>query len=209
MKRLIALFSLLAVLAPAAHAANPGVYLGLGLSSGTADLATEDTGYANAYDHSEYGVQFSYWNMMAKDYAFAASFGLGTFKETQKPGDNAPAGSGEFEYSQSSWNVRIGGDRVVRVGERAFLFFGPGIEYWNGKAKFELGTASAETEPVTRISLHGRVGASMMMGDNYGLTVSVGSKVGRASYTELGAEDTWFPSSMDGSIGLVYRLGGK
>lgn len=209
MKRFIALFALLAVLAPAAHAANPGVYLGVGLASGTADLASEDTGYANAYDHSEYGVQFSYWNMMSKDYAFAAAFGLGTFSEQQKPGNNAPGGSADFEYSQSSWNVRIGGDRVVRVGERAFLFFGPGIEYWTGKAKFELGTASAETESVTRISLHGRVGAAMMLGSNYGLTVSVGSKVGRANYEEAGAEDTWFPSSMDGSIGLVYRIGGK
>lgn len=206
MKRFLTTLALLAVLAPAARAANP-IYLSLGLSSGTADLATEQlSGYSNAYDHSEYGFEFGYWNLMAKDYALTASGGVGMFSENQKPGTNT-ASTDEATYSQSSWKVRLGGDRVVRVGDRAFLYFGPGIEYWSGKAKFEVGVDSYEPETVTRISLHGRIGAAMMIGDNYGFNVSLGNKVGRASYTEAGAETSWFPSSMDASMGLVFAFG--
>jgi hypothetical protein len=206
MKLFLTTLALLAVLAPAARAGNP-IYLSLGLSSGTADLAFENSlGFQTAYDHSEYGFEFGYWNLMAKDYALTASGGIGLFSETDKPGDNTVV-SDDFTYSQSSWKVRLGGDRVVRVGDRAFVYFGPGIEYWSGKSKNELGAQSVESNSVTRISLHGRIGAAMMIGDNYGFNVSVGNKVGRASYTEAGAETSWFPSSMDASMGLVFAFG--
>lgn len=210
MKKILTTLSLAAAVlltAPVAHAEN--LYLGLGLSHGTADFALEDNGFASAYDHSEYGIKLDYWNMMAQDYALTASFNLGRFSELQKPGVNAAPGAQDFKYSQSSWSVRVGGDRVERIGKRAFLFFGPGLEYWNGTAKFKSGNTALESEHVTRISLHGRMGAAMMLSANTGIQVSVGTKIGRATYTELGAETTWFPSSTDGSLGLVYRFGSK
>jgi len=214
MKRLLIAVALLAIAATASLAAdNPkSTFIGLQVSTGTADLAGEfGSGTAAAFDHSEYGFKFEYWNLMGPEYAFTASGGIGTFGEENKPGTNASPGTGTFNYSQSSWNIRLGGDRFVKLGERAYVFFGPGIEFWTGKAKFEDDSfvpPSYETESVTRISLHGRVGAHMMVSETWGFTVQLGEKVGQATYEEAGAKSTWWPSSTDGSMGLVFKFGG-
>jgi hypothetical protein len=58
-----------------------------------------------------------------------------------------------------------------------------------------------------RISLSGRLGGHMMIGENWGLTLQGGHKLGRASYEEAGSKTTWWPSSMDASGGLLFRFG--
>ncbi len=218
MKRLIHAAAVLAMLAIAsiAAAAQGNTFIGLQFMSATADLATESsslfTGFAPAYDHSEWGGKFEFWNMMSEDYAFTVSGGIGLFSEENKAGTNANPTDGTFKYSQTSWNFRVGGDRVVKLSERAYLFFGPGIEYWSGKAKFEdatLPATSYETESTTRISLSGRIGAHMMIGEGWGFTLQSGHKLGRANYEEAGAKSTWWPSSMDASGGLVFAFGGN
>src|SRR5512138_2470491 len=120
MKRLLSAVALLAISATASIAAdNPKtIWIGLQVSAGTADFAQDlgASGYLSAYDHSEYGFKFEYWNMMASDYAFTASGGIGTFSEEQKPG-TAAAGGPTVQYTQNSWNFRVGGDRVVKLGD--------------------------------------------------------------------------------------------
>ncbi len=214
MKRLLASVVLLALIATTSFAG--GSFVGLQFTSGTADIATEASsgfsGFAPAFDHSEWGFKAELWNMMADDYALNFSLGLGLFGEENTPGVNDTTSAGTFRYTQSSWNMRVGGDRVVALGERTYLFFGPGIEYWTGKAKFEDETppgTSYETENISRISLSGRLGAHMMIGENWGLTLQGGHKIGRATYKEAGAETTWWPSSMDASGGLLFRFGGN
>jgi opacity protein-like surface antigen len=215
LKRFIASLALIALLASAAAASdNPHtIFIGLQLQGGTADLAVEDgTGFAPAYDHSEMGFKFEYWNLMAADYALTAAGGIGFFSEENKPGINSIPGDVTGTYSQSSWNIRLGGDRVVKVGDRAMLFFGPGIEYWTGSAKFEdigglIGTV--ESKKVKRISLSGRIGAHMMIAENWGFTLQAGHKLGHATYEEAGAKSSWWPSSMDASGGLVFKFGGN
>ena len=209
MKRLLCAFALLAITTTSSLAKGP-TYFGLQVGMGTADLAAEfGTGYGEAYDHSEYGLKLELWSMMSEDYAFTVSGGIGTFGEEDEPGTNAAPGSGSFKYSQSSWNIRFGGDRVVKLSERAILFFGPGFEYWGGTAKFEDAVfGTYETEATGRFSLHGRIGAHMMVAENWGFTMQVGQKVGRASYEEAGAKSSWWPSSTDGSLGLVFAFGG-
>jgi len=131
MKRLVTALALLAMLAMSATASSAaGSFLAFQFQSGTADLALEDgTGYAAAYDHSEWGGKIECWKMMAEDYAvtFAGSYSL--FGEEDKPGQNAAPGDPAFRYTQKAFALRLGGDRVVKLGERSYLFFGPGIEY--------------------------------------------------------------------------------
>jgi hypothetical protein len=210
MKRLLLAAALLAATASTSAAGNS--FLGLQLVHGTADLAGEfGSGFAAAYDHSEFGVKLEYWSMLTEDYAFNGGYSLGLFNEENKPGTNAGPGAAKFTYSQRSWSVRVGGDRVVKLGDRTYLFFGPGLEYWNGKAKFENDTppaSSYETGSVSRISLSGRLGGHMMIGEAWGFTIQAGHKIGRASLQEAGAESTWWPSSLDASGGLVFRFGG-
>ena len=212
MKRILSALVLLAMTSTTSLAGD--TFFALQFTSGTADLATEASssfsGFAPAYDHSEWGFKGELWNMMSEDYAFNLSAGIGLFNEENKPGDNSFPGDGVFKYSQSSWQFRVGGDRVVALGDRSYVFFGPGIEYWSGKAKFEgyfPSLPSYETENASRISLSGRIGAHTMIGESWGLTLQAGHKLGRASYEEAGAKTTWWPSSMDASGGLVFRFG--
>ncbi len=216
--KVIALAALLVVVyAPAAVALGKGTsMLAIGLGNGTADIAGPGDGtYAQAFDHSENSVQAQYWNMLTDDYAFTIAAGYGFFSETDAPGDSL-AGAPDLKYSQTSFQVRIGGDRVVKIGERALIFFGPGIEYWNGKAKFEnFGLVAPpavdelETESTSRISLSGRIGGVMLVGPSWGLTGNVGHKIGYATVTELGSKTTWWPSSMDAGGGIVFMFGEK
>jgi hypothetical protein len=202
-------------------AASPALAIGRGgsmfsiqLMSGTADLYTPEAfsgnaGFISAYDHSEVGVSAEFWHMLSEDYAFAASFGSGFFSESNEPGDNALPGDQEFKYTQSSFLVRVGGDRVVKVGERGILYFGPGFQYWSGKAKFEQGISNLETEKVSRMSLNGRMGATMLVGPSWGLGGHIGHVIGRASAEDQGAKATWWPSSFEGAGGLVFLFGGE
>lgn len=183
--------------------------LGIQITNGTADLYSADGGgYISAYDHSEIGIGLQYWRLMSRDYAFTFSAGIGMFSEKNEPGTGAAPGSTDFEYTQSSWNVRIGGDRAVKIGDRAILYFGPGLEMWTGKAKFEgAGFSPAyETENVTRFGVSGRVGGAMMLSEAVGFNCQVGRYVGYASAEEDGAKATWWPSGFQASGGIVFRV---
>lgn len=215
------LLALSASLATAATENYKTSFLGIEVTSGTADLATAFNGFgatsvnppagtAPAFTQSEYGFKAEYWKMMGPEYAFNVSYGMGFYGEEDKPGTNAPAGSGSFKYTQNSWNVRVGGDRLLGVGDKTYIFFGPGIEYWSGSAKFEDKTPPAlsyDSENVARISIGARLGGHMMVGPTWGVTAQVGTKIGYASVEEAGAKTTWWPSSMEGSVGLVFKLG--
>jgi hypothetical protein len=206
-------------IAPAAWALGKGgSMLAIEVTNGTADLADKTqggTGYISGYDHSELGVQAQYWRMMAEDYAFTISAGWGFFNETDKPGQGAPAASPDHKFSISSFNVRVGGDRVVKLSERMSLYAGPGIEYWSGNAKFEPGSFAGQTgseykgESTTRWSLSGRLGGTMWLSEHVGLTGHVGGRYGYASVEEQGAKASWWPSSMESSVGLLYAFGEK
>lgn len=214
MKLLVTSIAMLAALSlAAAPASAEKIVMGVGLSHSVADLATYDAGngYSSAYDHSELGGRFEYWNFMKPNYALNFNANLGFFSETQKPGAAAPGGP-EGKYTQNSWSVRVGGDRVWSPLPNTKMFVGPGVEYWVGKAKFkDIGGAvgTYETENVVRVSLHGHTGVILMMGDNWGISGQLGHRIGMASYKEAGSKTKWTPSSIDGAFEVVFNLGGK
>lgn len=214
MRRIIVVVALLALsAAPALALERGGTMLAVQLSNGTADLYTPEAfgtaGFISAYDHSELGVQAQIWHMLSDDYALALGGGIGFFSETNEPGNNALPGTSEFKYTQSSWHLRLGGDRMVKIADRATLYFGPGIEFWNGKAKFEQGPNSLETESITRVSFSGRIGGTMSIGPGWGLTGHIGHLIGHASAKDLGAKATWWPSSFEAAGGIAFEFGGK
>lgn len=217
MKRLrvfgIALASML--LATAALAGDG--YLGIQLTNGSADIAYPAGQYylSAGQPHSEVGVGIQYWRLMSNDYAFNFSATYGTFSETDKPGTGAAPTSVDQKYTQTSYSFRFGGDRAVKIGERAVVYFGPGIEYWTGKAKFTgFGVDAASgyptdpftTSTATRYALTGRVGGMMMLSRNVGFNCQVGRYIGVASAKSNGAEASWWPSGFQASGGLVIKL---
>ena len=210
----LALIAMVVATTPALAITPGSSMFAIQVTNGIADLAGPEagSGYIGVYDHSEWGVQAQYWKMMGADYAFNISGGASWFSEVDEPGDNAVPGDSDIEYTQKSWNVRLGGDRVVKVGERAAIYFGPGIEYWSGSAEFVNvfpGLPNVETPTTTRISLYGRLGGVMTIGKSWGLTGHVGHRVGYATAEEAGAKATWWPSSFDGAGGLVFMFGGS
>ena len=212
MKRLLTAFATVGLLAWAGSAQAGPQMVAIGFMHSTADLATNGGGFNSAFDHSELGGKVEYWNMLREHEALNLQANIGFFSETEKPGTGASPGAPEGKYTQSSWSVRLGCDRVYSPLENMKVFIGPGLEFWSGKAKFEdVGgiTGTYETESVNRFSLHGRIGSMMMIGESWGLTGQLGHRLGMASYEEKGAKTTWWPSSFDGAMGLLFSFGGK
>jgi hypothetical protein len=216
MKRVATSLAALALLVAASQAvaAEKSIVIGLGLMHGTADIASQGASgngnYNSAFQTSELGGRFEYWNMMKENYAlnFAANWGFSS--ETDKPRSDAPSGLPDQKFTTSSWSVRLGGDRVWSPLPNTKVFVGPGIEYWSGKAKFEgFAPTSYETKNTSRISLAGHTGAMMFLGPNWGLSGQLGHKIGYASYEETGGKVTWWPTSVDGAMELIFSFGGK
>jgi hypothetical protein len=181
---------------------------------GTADIASDrGNGYNSAFQTPELGGRFEYWNMMHENYAlnFAANWGFSS--ETDKPRSDAPANSPDAKFTTSSWSVRLGGDRVWSPLANTKVFFGPGIEYWTGKAKFEgfpgFVPPTYETESTTRWSLAGHTGAMMFFNPKWGLSGQLGHKIGMASYEEKGGKVSWWPTSVDGAMEVIFTFGGS
>ena len=223
--RIVALAGLvLTTFAPAAWALGKGTsMLAIELIHGTADYADKLTAgsgagpaeYITAYEHSEGGIQGQYWYMMSEDYALTVTAGFGSFWETDKPGQGAAAGSPDLEFNTNSYNLRIGGDRVGKIGERTIMYGGPGIEFWSGHATFKpdpfaaTPTGEYKNQNTTRIGLSARIGATMLLSEGFGLTTHVGGRYGYASTEEDGAKATWTPSSIEASAGVIWMFGGQ
>ncbi len=178
-------------------------------TTGIADLATPEggSGGITAYAHSEWGGQVAFQHLMSEDWALALSGGIGTFKETDKPGTNALPGAPDFIYKQSSWQGRIGADRFVHLTDKFHLFVGPGLSYWSGKAKFTTGTSTpVESQRAKRFALNGRMGAHIALGDKVGLEGSIGHYFGFASAKDAGAKANWSPSGTESAVGLAFKL---
>jgi opacity protein-like surface antigen len=204
---------ILMLAASAAFAGEKGsTMFAIQLTNGTADLYDPTDAvskYISAYDHSEIGAQVQAWHFLTNDYAMTVAFGLGMFSETNKPGNSPAPTDLDFKYTQSSFNVRVGGDRVVNLGDAALVYFGPGIEYWSGSAKFDSGTAATtfKSEDVTRYSLSSRIGVVMRLSESVGLGCHMGRRIGFATADDDGRKATWWPSSFEGAGGIVLNFG--
>ncbi len=176
------------------------------LAHGTGDFATPEggTGGITAYDHSEWGGQIMLQHLVSENWALAVSAGLGTFKETDEPGTNALPGTDDFVYKQSSFNGRVGLDRFVHISPEFHLYAGPGLQYWSGKAEFESGSTTIESENTTRVALHGRIGMNTSISETVGLNGYVGAYLGRASAEDTGAKASWMPSGHHGAFGISF-----
>lgn len=210
--RLAALTALLSVaLALPAFALGAGGSLfALQLVHGEGDFVSPDNGYLSAYTHGEVGAGGEYWYQLTDAFAIAVAGRYSRSRELQ----SAP-GKPDRLYRQTSWSARIGGDRVVEIGDRSVLYFGPGIEYWSGDAQF-LGIFGAvpplydvTTPEVTRWSVSGRIGGIFVLGPSWGLAGHVGHRAGVASASGAGAETRWYTNGFEASGGLVFAFGGE
>ena len=178
------------------------------LARGDGDFVTAEdgSGFISAYDHSEWGGQAQVQHLLSDNWALAASFGIGTFKEKNEPGTNAPLAS-DFEYTQSSWNVRFGFDRVAHITPEFHLYAGPGIQVWSGKQERDDGTPPVlESESVSRIALNGRIGTHVALSESVGLNGHIGGYIGRAQADDAGAEASWCPSGNEGAVGIAFHF---
>ncbi|MEO6461743.1 MAG: outer membrane beta-barrel protein [Candidatus Eisenbacteria bacterium] len=177
------------------------------LSHGDGDfVSTESGGFITSYAHTEWGGQAQFQHLMSEDWGIALSAGVGTFSEKNEPGPSAPLGSQEFEYSQSSWNVRFGLDRYVHLSPTFHLYGGPGLQYWSGTQERDFGAVEDESESVTRVALSGRMGAHISLSESFGLNAHMGHFIGKASADDNGAEASWTPSGNDGAIGVAFHF---
>jgi hypothetical protein len=213
MRKMLTLAALMLVLgAPAALAQKGASMFSIGISQGTADLYDPfDAGnYISAFSTPEIGVSGEYWHMFSDDYGFALQGTFGFSSEKDEPGDLATPGSVEGKFSTTSYKVRVGGDRVGKIGDRFTWFMGPGLEFWSGKAKFEgFAPTEIETENITRFGINGRFGGVMALTPTIGIMGQIGHTLGLASAEDQGSKATWYPSSFNAAWGLHFTFGGQ
>ena len=195
--------------APAFALGAGGSLLALQLISGEGDFVSPEGAYLSAYTHGELGAGGEYWYQVTDGFAIAVAGRYARSRELQSATNRA-----DRLYRQTSWSARVGGDRVVEIGDRSVIYFGPGIEYWRGHSQFLgiFGTVppllDVTTPEVTRWSVSGRIGAIFVLGPSWGLAGHLGHRAGRASASQDGAKTTWYTNGFEGSGGLVFAFGG-
>lgn len=178
--------------------------LSIGLGQGTADgYAPTSVGtgtYLAPTTMPETSVNAEYWRSLSGDYALALSgaYGMSSMKWT-----GAAPTDPEIEATASSLKFRLGVDKIANIGDRLQFFMGPGVEYWSGDQKLDVGGAETESEAVTRFGVSGRIGGFMMLSETVGIMGQVGHTFGVAKVDDSGAETSWWPSSFQASWGLA------
>jgi len=195
----------LAASAGSASAAGKGgsmlsIGLGQGVADGYAPASVGMASYLAPTTAPETNAGVEYWYSFSDDYAIALS---GAYGFSSMKWEGAAAGDPEIKATGTSIKVRVGGDRMGKVGDRLVVFMGPGIEYWTGKQKLEVGGTSNESKSVSRFGVSGRIGGFMMLTEKVGIMGQVGHTFGMAS-VEDGAKTTWMPSSFNASWGLTF-----
>jgi hypothetical protein len=190
-------------LASAASLQKGASLLAIQVSRGVADLTGDAGGILITFTRPEVGVEGQYWYFMADEYAVNVAGGIGYFKESDTA-DPAVVGATDFTTTVSSWQFRIGGDRWAKLTDKLQVFAGPGIQIWGGKAKAEDPTSEVEGPSTTRYALSGRMGAQIMMGQNFGLIGHLGQYWGYATADEGGAKTKWLPSGSEGAMGFSF-----
>lgn len=185
--------------------------LSVQLTEGVADLVDPSAagGWMGAYDHTELGAQVQFWHFLADGAALSVSGGVGFFGETDKPGEAVTDGT-DFKYTQSSWQVRLGADRFAKLNDHLTIFGGPGVQFWQGKAKFDGGPGAfipaLESTNVTRWALEGRLGMHLALTGQVGMFCQLGHYFGYATASDKGSKTTWWPSGHDGAVGLAFAF---
>jgi len=185
-------------------ALEPGTsLLALEVTQGTADLVSPDGPFLSAYDHPELGGQLSFWRMVNDALAVDATVGFAAMRER-----NQAAGNADRYYQQRSWSVRLGVDRTLELGHNTIFFFGPGVEYWSGYARFIdiIGTGTVTAPTVTRWSVSGRFGGMMVLSDSFSLIGHMGYRIGMASASQAGAKTDWYTGGIEAGAGLAYAF---
>lgn len=217
-------FGVLALIASAAvaNAAGQGSDFSVGFSHGTGEYSVPVTTagaplvspYINpAPPWGELGVNAEYGMKMSDDDAFVVGFDYRLGSVKQEPTTNAAAGSPTVKVTSTAWKVRVGGDRMGKIGDKFSWFMGPGLEYGSGKAKYENvygpPNASIESEPTNKFGINGRLGGVMKLTDAVGIRGQVGNTFGMASVKDEGGKTTWYYSSFESTWGLQFAFGGK
>jgi hypothetical protein len=175
--------------------------------SGQADIAAANGLYFSPYSHGEVGAGAELWFFLGEPVAMNARLAYSRSRETEDAKDQA-----RRIYRQQSWSGRLGVDRVVEPGDRAVLYFGPGIAYWRGEGEWigftsGSGRTSGRTPWTERWSVSSRFGAIFVLGEGWGLQGEVGSLAGLAISDTRDSRTTWFTNSFNASAGIVFAFG--
>ena len=200
-----ALLLSIAGVSSAAPIQNGSSILAFQFTQGKVDLAQPSAGYLTSFPSApnEIGFQVQYWKFLREEYAFNLQGGVGMYSEKDESSDPLDP---EVKYTQSSWQVRVGGDRVAHINDRFHIFVGPGIQYWTGKWKVESGGTEFESEATKRLALNGRIAVHLKMGQNFGMVGIFGHYFGYAWAADGDAKTHWWATGTDGSGGLAFNF---
>ena len=209
---IVALALLAVTTAPqAAFAAGKGSStLSLGLGQGSAEtygptnLGFATGSYLEPGQTPETNVGAEYWYGVSDNVSLALAGAYGMSRMEWESSDSADP---KIKATGTSFKARLGADYVGKLSDRLHFFMGPGLEYWSGKSKLDVGGTETEGESVTRVGVSGRLGGFMMLSESVGIMGQVGHTFGYASVDDGGASSNWSPSSFNASWGLSFSFG--
>lgn len=198
-----ALWFAAAFVSPAAALESGTLIVAVQATSGTADLVSESGGYLAAFEHGEIGVQGQAWYMTSEAWAVTFSGGVARTRE-----ENRAAGQANRYYQQRAWSARAGFDRMIPLADDAILYFGPGVEYWQGHSRFigYFAEPIVDGADVARWSASGRFGALLVLTDTIGLTGHIGFRMGYATASEGGADSGWYTNGYEAAAGVAFAF---
>ena len=199
-----ALLLTIAGLSSAAPIQKGSSILAIQVTEGNVSLSEPSGNYLTSFPSApnEIGLQAQWWKFLREEYAVNVSGGIGMYSEKDESSDPLDP---EVKYTQSSWQVRVGGDRVAHVNDRFHIFFGPGIQFWTGKWKLESGGSEFEAEATKRLALNGRIAVHLKCGESFGLFGQIGHYFGYAWAADGDAKTHWWATGHDGAGGLAFN----
>lgn len=189
--------------APAAALEAGSRMLSLAAVVGPGDFAVPEGAYLLPLSATQVGLAAEGWLFFTDGVGLAVSGAYHRNREVEE----AP-GAPDRGRTLEAWSARLGLDRFVELEDGVFLFMGPGIEVWRGRAVFResLGPGEAVGPRAWRVSGSGRIGGLLVLSDSVGLLGHVGARLGPAWAGEGEVVSRWYAGGLEGGAGVVIAF---
>ncbi len=171
----------------------------LGASGYRAQLTGPGGAASGRDERGEVGVHVAYYRFLSDQWTLGLA---GGYHVGQNKLESA---TGEGTIDTHSFSVRVGGDRYAFIDDDVALYAGPGVIFSRGHEKAKAtGIPTLEGPDATEVGLNGRIGMYARLRKGVALFGHIGQVLSRTSAKDATVKASWWSSTHEGSVGLVF-----